>query len=61
MHDSLFALLLGTNFKAHAQKGIPSEFMTHVSDDLFRSGPWVGFYNYGPGDWHRLDLHLDFR
>jgi hypothetical protein len=31
-----------------------------VADDLFPSGPWVGFYNYGPGDRHRMDLHLDF-
>jgi hypothetical protein len=31
-----------------------------VSDDGFPSGPWVGFYNYWPGDGHRMDLHLDF-
>jgi hypothetical protein len=31
-----------------------------VSDDLFPSGPWVGFYNYAPGDRHRMDLHLTF-
>jgi len=31
-----------------------------VSDDVFPSGPWVGFYNYGPGNRHRMDLHLDF-
>lgn len=31
-----------------------------MSDDGFPSGPWVGFYNYGPGDRHRMDLHLDF-
>jgi hypothetical protein len=31
-----------------------------VSEDLFPSGPWVGFYNYGPGDRHRMDLHLTF-
>jgi len=31
-----------------------------VSDDLFPSGPWTGFYNYQPGDRHRMDLHLSF-
>ena len=32
-----------------------------MSDDAFPSGPWVGFYNYGPGDRrHRMDLHLEF-
>ncbi len=31
-----------------------------MSEDLFPSGPWVGFYNYGPGDRHRMDLHLVF-
>ena len=31
-----------------------------MSDDLFPSGPWVGFYNYAPGEKHRMDLHLVF-
>jgi hypothetical protein len=31
-----------------------------VSDDLFPSGPWTGFYNYQPGERHRMDLHLAF-
>ncbi len=32
-----------------------------MSDDSFPSGPWVGFYNYGPGDRrHRMDLNLEF-
>ncbi len=31
-----------------------------MSDDLFPSGPWTGFYNYRPGDRHRMDLHLTF-
>ncbi len=31
-----------------------------MSDDGFSSGPWVGFYNSGPGDRHRMDLRLDF-
>ena len=31
-----------------------------MSDDGFPAGPWVGFYNYGPGERHRMDLHLDF-
>src|SRR5215471_556981 len=31
-----------------------------MSDDLFPSGPWVGFYNYRPGDRHRMDLNLTF-
>ena len=31
-----------------------------MSDELFSSGPWTGFYNYQPGDRHRMDLHLTF-
>ena len=31
-----------------------------MSDTLFPSGPWVGFYNYHPGDRHRMDLQLTF-
>jgi len=31
-----------------------------MSDELFPSGPWVGFYNYQPGDRHRMDLDLIF-
>lgn len=31
-----------------------------MSDDLFPSGPWTGFYNYEPGERHRMDLHLSF-
>jgi hypothetical protein len=31
-----------------------------VSEELFPSGPWVGFYNYAPGDRHGMDLHLTF-
>jgi hypothetical protein len=31
-----------------------------VSDELFPSGPWTGFYNYAPGDKHRMDLQLEF-
>jgi hypothetical protein len=31
-----------------------------VSEDVFPSGPWVGFYNYYPGDRHRMDLTLEF-
>ena len=31
-----------------------------MSDELFPSGPWTGFYNYEPGDKHRMDLHLTF-
>ena len=38
----------------------PRDHKTAVSDDLFSSGPWTGFYNYAPGDKHRMDLHLDF-
>ena len=29
-------------------------------EPLFPSGPWTGFYNYGPGDRHHMDLHLTF-
>jgi hypothetical protein len=31
-----------------------------VSDELYPSGPWVGFYNYQPGQRHRMQLHLTF-
>lgn len=31
-----------------------------MSDDLFPSGPWAGFYNYQPGDRHRMRLNLTF-
>ena len=31
-----------------------------MSDDLFPSGPWTGFYNYSPKDKHRMDLDLTF-
>jgi hypothetical protein len=31
-----------------------------MSNDLFPSGPWIGFYNYRPGDQHRMDLQLAF-
>ena len=31
-----------------------------MSSSLFPSGPWTGFYNYHPGDRHRMDLHLAF-
>ncbi len=31
-----------------------------MSDSLYPSGPWTGFYNYGPGDRHRMDLELTF-
>ena len=31
-----------------------------MSDPVFPSGPWVGFYNYAPGDRHRMDLILSF-
>ena len=31
-----------------------------MSEALFPSGPWTGFYNYGPGDRHRMQLHLSF-
>lgn len=34
---------------------------SNVSDEVFQSGPWVGFYNYGAGQpRHRMDLHLTF-
>ncbi len=31
-----------------------------VSENVFPSGPWIGFYNYQPNDKHRMDLNLDF-
>ena len=32
-----------------------------MSDELFPSGPWTGFYQYGPRDKHVMDLSLAFR
>jgi hypothetical protein len=31
-----------------------------VNEPLFPSGPWTGFYNYFPGERHRMDLALTF-
>jgi hypothetical protein len=31
-----------------------------MSDVLFPSGPWTGFYNYQPGARHGMDLQLSF-
>jgi hypothetical protein len=31
-----------------------------MSEALFPSGPWIGFYNYYPGDRHRMELDLTF-
>jgi hypothetical protein len=31
-----------------------------MSEHLFPSGPWSGFYNYAPGDHHRMGLNLTF-
>lgn len=31
-----------------------------MSDSLYPSGPWTGYYNYGPGERHRMDLDLAF-
>ncbi len=38
----------------------PRRTIFGVSDDLFSSGPWTGFYNYQPRDRHRMDLDLAF-
>ncbi|MCS7338460.1 MAG: hypothetical protein NZ739_09540 [Verrucomicrobiae bacterium] len=31
-----------------------------MSDELFPSGPWVGFYTYSPGEKHYMELELTF-
>ena len=31
-----------------------------MSENLFPSGSWVGFYNYSPNDKHRMELDLTF-
>lgn len=31
-----------------------------MTEPLFPSGPWTGFYNYRPGDRHRMELALTF-
>ena len=36
-------------------------YRSQVSDELFPSGPWTGFYSYVPKDKHRMDLQLTFR
>lgn len=35
-------------------------YKSSVSDELFPSGPWTGFYTYQPGDRHRMNLQLTF-
>ena len=32
-----------------------------MSDDVFKSGRWVGFYMYESGDRHRMDMGLTFQ
>ncbi len=31
-----------------------------MADELFPSGPWIGFYNYSPADKHWMELDLTF-
>jgi hypothetical protein len=31
-----------------------------VSDSLFPTGHWTGFYSYAANDKHRMDMHLTF-
>ena len=31
-----------------------------MSDPWYPSGPWTGYYNYGPGERHRMELGLTF-
>jgi hypothetical protein len=31
-----------------------------VSENLFPTGHWTGFYSYMPQDKHRMDMHLTF-
>jgi hypothetical protein len=31
-----------------------------MDEPIFPSGPWTGFYNYVPGDRHRMQLQLTF-
>ncbi len=31
-----------------------------MSENLFPSGQWTGFYAYAPQDKHRMDMHLTF-
>lgn len=31
-----------------------------MNSDQFPSGPWTGYYNYQPGQRHRMDMHLTF-
>jgi hypothetical protein len=31
-----------------------------VSENLFPTGHWTGFYAYAPQDKHRMDMHLTF-
>ncbi|MBI4327249.1 MAG: hypothetical protein HY674_18590 [Chloroflexi bacterium] len=45
---------------ADFDKNLPAHYSFLVSESLFPSGPWVGFYNYQPGDRHRMNLNLAF-
>jgi hypothetical protein len=49
-----------TSLQVRFDTAIRKVYPSPVSDDLFPSGPWTGFYNYEPGQRHRMDLHLTF-
>jgi hypothetical protein len=41
--------------------GPETSYQSDMSEAMFPSGPWTGFYSYAnPADKHRMDLHLTF-
>ena len=54
------SLLIAANRISGFDKYLRARYSVSVSESLFPSGPWVGFYNYRPGDRHRMDLDLTF-
>ncbi len=52
--------LIAANRISGFDKHLRARYSVPVSESLFPSGPWVGFYNYQPGDRHRMDLNLTF-
>ena len=60
LSGDLVSFVIRTSFVIWHSSFVISNSTKSMSDDLFPSGPWTGFYNYGPGDRHRMDLALAF-
>ena len=47
--------------RGHQAPTVTGNCSLFVSEDLFPSGPWIGFYNYRPGgERHWMELNLNF-